>query len=289
MTYVQPFTLIDELPPMIQLSAHKTVNMDPRNMSSDSVYYEEIVKDYPNIQSKIRKTDPNPFGKYDETMMDAPKVVYHQELSADYETIQQTHFQNMYPYQQQSPLGQQYLVYQQYPDLNMQRHPPPQQSNQYPFQYPDPNMRRYPPPQPQQYPPQQYPSNQYPIPTPTSMPQRSPMERPKPKGPENINYNKKESQPSVFHNDYVPGSMVPEQRDQHLPISQSRNIHYNKPMLDGDQYPVVENYDISCKDVMHHIDNCPVCSKLYKRNDRIYIGIIAVLILLIFILVWKKR
>lgn len=62
MSYAQAITYIEDLPPIVQ--------MNPRGMMPPSAnpYYEEVVKDHPNIQSKIRQTDTNYFGKYEETM-----------------------------------------------------------------------------------------------------------------------------------------------------------------------------------------------------------------------------
>ena len=279
MTYLQPFTMIDELPPIVQLPA-KSINMDPRNnmnAGSDSIYYEEIVKDHPNIQSKIRKTDPNPFGKYEETMGDysQPKVVYHQEEILYESPRDYQHYppSNMFPLPNYYPMNQQYggqrYGIQQYGN-HLPQYPPPQYPSHY---YP-------PPPTP--------PSQQY-YPSPSPVQKKSPMEKPARTTPGPIVYQNKSSEPGVVHSDYVPGSMVPEERDQHLAVSQKRNVKYNKPMVDTDTYPVVENYDISCKDVMEHIDNCPVCTRLYRRNDRIYFGIIGVLLFLIFILLWKRK
>ena len=64
MSYAQAVTYIDELPPMVQVP--------PTSKASANPYYEEIVKEHPSVQSKIRKMDSNFFGKYEETMPPPP-------------------------------------------------------------------------------------------------------------------------------------------------------------------------------------------------------------------------
>lgn len=64
MSYAQAITYIDQLPPMVQLPSSYGAKTNP--------YYEEVVKDHPNIQSKIRQTDTNYFGKYEETLAVPP-------------------------------------------------------------------------------------------------------------------------------------------------------------------------------------------------------------------------
>lgn len=59
MSYAQAVTYIDELPPMVQMTSRG---------SRTNPYFEEVVKEHPSIQSKIRQTDTNFFGKYEETM-----------------------------------------------------------------------------------------------------------------------------------------------------------------------------------------------------------------------------
>ena len=260
--YAQAVTLIDELPQMIQLPpTQKTVNMDPRfatgvgsqnknDMFNENIYYEEIVKDYPNIQSKIRKTDPNPFGKYNETM--ETKVVYHQENDDSiYSEIQngQQHSKR-YPNREYSSRQGYSSQHQEYP-------------NQYDYSsqdyYRDNSEQK-------QF---RYPSN---VPY-------------KLKEPTKIVYNNKFSSPGTIEMDYMNANMFPVQEEQHLPVSAKQRSHYNKPMISNnfDTYPIVENYSISCTDVMDHINKCPVCYKLYRRNEMFYLAIMGFLILLIFV------
>lgn len=262
MTYAQAVTLIDELPQMIQLPpAQKTVNMDPRFINDydsgvgygsrypdkrypvmqESVYYEEIVKDYPNIQSKIRKTDPNPYGKYDETM--EPKVIYHQENDI-YTEIQKP--RNPYS-RRESPTQQNYPEYPDYPE---EQRPKPTKFSKKPVQ-----DKKY-----------------------------------KLKEPTRIVYNNKFSAPGSIENDYMSGDMIPEQEEQHLAVSSKQRAHYDKPMMsNGETYPIVEHYSIQCTDVMDHINKCPVCYKLYKRNEMFYLGLIVFLFLIVLFLLWKNR
>jgi hypothetical protein len=148
-------------------------------------YYEEIVKEHPGIQSKIRNTDPNPYGKYEETV---PKP---------------------------EPPAQ--ISWNNIPD--------------------------------------------YPI------------------------YS---APPGSVRQNYMPSSMRSRAQAQHLPVAPHIPSHYERPLVDASlsSYPVVENF-LSCRDVMNHVNSCPICSHLYHKNDRIYIGVISILILLIFVLVFR--
>lgn len=53
MPYQQPFTMVDELPPLVQVP-------------SDN-YYNQVVQDHPGVARKIRNFDSKPFGKLEET------------------------------------------------------------------------------------------------------------------------------------------------------------------------------------------------------------------------------
>lgn len=68
MSYAQAITYLDELPPMVQLPSPEAAS--PPGVKNP--YYEEIVKDHPSVQSKIRKLDSNFFGKYEETLPPSP-------------------------------------------------------------------------------------------------------------------------------------------------------------------------------------------------------------------------
>jgi|688.fasta_scaffold560807_2 hypothetical protein len=148
-------------------------------------YYEEIIKEHPGIQSKIRNTDPNPYGKYEETV---PKP-----------------------------------------------EPPAQISwNNIP---------------------------EYPI---ISTP------------------------PGAVRQNYMPSSMHPRAQAQHLPVAPHISSHYERPLVDSalSSYPVVENF-LSCRDVMNHVNSCPICSHLYHKNDRVWMGVVSLLVLLIFVLIFR--
>ena len=265
MTYAQAVTLIDELPQIIQLPpTQKTVNMDPRFINEynsgvgygsrypdkrypvmqESVYYEEIVKDYPNIQSKIRKTDPNPYGKYDETI--EPRVIYHQENDI-YSEIQRP--KNPYP-KQDLPTQQNYSTYSDYPNYQSEQRLKPTKILK--------NLEQ---------------DKKYKL-----------------KEPTRIVYKNKYSSPGSIENDYMQGDMIPEEEEQHLAVSSRQRVHYDKPMMsNGETYPIVEHYSIQCTDVMDHINKCPVCYKLYKRNEMFYLGLIVFLFLIVLFLLWKNK
>lgn len=150
-------------------------------------YYEEIVKEHPGIQSKIRNTDPNPWGKYEETV---PK-----------------------------------------PD------PPAQISwNNIP---------------------------DYPIYT---------------------------APPGAVQQNYMSSSMNPRAQAQHLPVAPHIPSQYERPLVDSStlpSYPIVENF-MSCRDVLNHVNSCPICSHLYHKNDRIYAAVISVCVLIIIMLIYRK-
>lgn len=52
------------------------------------------------------------------------------------------------------------------------------------------------------------------------------------------------------------------------------------------QMPSVEGYSdgLNCKDVANHVENCKVCSRLYKTDTTIYIISIAILIVICLLL-----
>lgn len=176
MPYAQAVTMINELPPMVQLPTQQPLQGNP--------YYEEVVKDHPGIQSKIRQLDNNPYGKYEETI-------------------------------------------------------------------------------PRPDPPAQVGWNNIP------------------------DYPVMSSYPGSVHQNYLPSSMVSRAQSQHLPIATNVPTRYDRPMVESNAYPVVENYQLSCRDVMAHIKECPICSHLYGKNDKIYTAIISALILIILFLVFR--
>lgn len=106
---------------------------------------------------------------------------------------------------------------------------------------------------------------------------------------------KKNVPPSGIKQNYLNQDMIPVREEQHMPVANQQQSHYNSVLSYGRTYPVVpvEHYENkappapTCKDIAEHIHDCPVCSILYKKNDKMYIGIIIALALLIFLLVWK--
>jgi hypothetical protein len=70
MPYRQAITMIEDLPPMVQLAP--TTPVPPRRLDGDmdnpSKYFDEAVKQHPTIQGKIRATESNPMAKYEEAM-----------------------------------------------------------------------------------------------------------------------------------------------------------------------------------------------------------------------------
>jgi hypothetical protein len=197
MPYAQAVTMIHELPPMVQQPNQfssqfsnpyaQPVQNYPSKPFSENPYYEEVIKEHPGIQSKIRQLDTNPYGKYEETM---------------------------------SPV----------------RSEPPAQIGW--NNIPD------------------YPINSSP--------------------------------PGSVQQNYLPSSMNARVQAQHLPVAPHIPTQYERPLSDASMssYPVVENF-LSCRDVMAHVNSCPICSSLYHKNDKIYAGVISILILLIFFMVFR--
>ncbi len=207
MPYANAITMIEDLPPMIQLPTkyHPSASLAQQNQYTNP-YFEEVIKDHPTVQSKIRPTEVNPMAKYEATM--APSSNLYERITT-------------------------------------------------------------PPPQPTQVPlPPQHPNYMLP------------------------DYPLSGQPPAFVQQDYLPSSMIPHAEERHLPIvpAQGIPVRYKSPMvpgsLDQNTYPIVENF-LSCRDVMAHINSCPICSNIYHKNDRMYIGIIAILVLLIFIMVFR--
>ena len=102
-------------------------------------------------------------------------------------------------------------------------------------------------------------------------------------------YQKKNNLPSNPRNDYINGSnMIANWEANHLPINDNPTIQYtNNSNINKQIYPVVENFNlIPCRDIMNHIDNCPICKKIFKKNDFLLICIIAILasVIILFLL-----
>lgn len=197
MPYAQAVTMIHELPPMVQQPSPygNPYGQQPPAQSAqyppkpfvDNPYYEEVIKEHPGVQSKIRQLDTNPYGKYEETM----------------------------PPNRPEPPAQ--ISWNNIPE--------------------------------------------YPI-----------MSNP----------------PGSVQQNYLPSSMNARAQSQHLPVAPHIPTQYQRPLIDSpvSNYPVVENF-LSCRDVMAHVNSCPICSSIYHKNDKIYAGVISVLVLLIFFMVFR--
>lgn len=96
-------TMIDELPPMVQLPTRYS-NDPPLAQGNQytNTYYEEIVKDYPTVQSKIRPTEINPFAKYEETLQHQPQE-FHPARSVSTKPAQPNYMVPNYPLNGQPP------------------------------------------------------------------------------------------------------------------------------------------------------------------------------------------
>jgi hypothetical protein len=98
---------------------------------------------------------------------------------------------------------------------------------------------------------------------------------------------------SVVEQNYVSSNMIPQEEEQHLPVSQNIPVRYNRPLVKTtplNTYPIVEHLEpqLSCTDVANHIKNCPICKQLYI--ERVFvIMVIAVLIIIIIALIFKIR
>lgn len=174
MPYSKSITFIDELPPMVQLPQNYVQteeNVSQKNIYTNP-YYEEIIKEHPTVQSKIRPTEVNPHLKYEETF------------------------------------------------------------------------------------------------------------------PQNA------QQPAHVSQNYIRGNMIPQEEVQYLPIAKNIPTQYDrtfmKDSMEHSNYPIVESFG-TCKDLLDHIGTCPLCSKLYSKNERLYYIIGSVLIIIILILLFKIK
>jgi len=67
--------------------------------------------------------------------------------------------------------------------------------------------------------------------------------------------------------------------------------HYHIPTSDDGLYKFIQQdqqplkAQLSCVDIAEHVQNCPVCGKLYKNDNTMYIGIITILVILCILLV----
>lgn len=100
---------------------------------------------------------------------------------------------------------------------------------------------------------------------------------------------RKDNMPGVASQNYLSGNMIPKEEVNHLPIAVNEPVRYRNSQS-KQIYPTMEYFDsIPCKDIANHIDNCPICSKIYRKNDYILIGIIIALIIVIVLLIIKEK
>lgn len=102
-------------------------------------------------------------------------------------------------------------------------------------------------------------------------------------------YQRKNTMPATPRNDYGNGNMIPRYEVNHLPITPTDpTIQYANRV--HNQYPVVESFNlIPCRDIMSHIDNCPICKKIFKKNDLLLFCIIAILAVVIILFLLQNK
>jgi hypothetical protein len=66
-----------------------------------------------------------------------------------------------------------------------------------------------------------------------------------------------------------------------IPSSDDGNLHHH--CMHREQHP--DKTHLSCIDIAEHVQNCPVCGKLYKNDNTMYMGIIAILVILCILLI----
>ena len=90
--------------------------------------------------------------------------------------------------------------------------------------------------------------------------------------------------PQPQQQQYPPPQHPPPQHPppQHPP--QQHPPRQYPPPLDG----FVEHYNsVNCVGVADHIENCPLCSKFYKKNNSVFFIIIGILLVLCILLIKK--
>ena len=89
--------------------------------------------------------------------------------------------------------------------------------------------------------------------------------------------------PQMMHQEPHPQMMHQE------PHPQMMHQEPQRPHFDPSQQPPppTMQYPTQCPDIHTHIMSCPVCSKIYRRNNNTYISIIICLILFIVFLLTK--
>ena len=109
--------------------------------------------------------------------------------------------------------------------------------------------------------------------------------------PGNIPGNMPGNVPGNMPNGFAPGSRMIEKYQQHIqrpPSPQIQEQPVQRIHKENFEKQRREYYDnLNCRDVAEHISNCPVCSKLYKPNNTIYIIIIIMLVVINLLCVKK--
>lgn len=97
--------------------------------------------------------------------------------------------------------------------------------------------------------------------------------------------------PGNMPNGFAPGPRMIEKYQQHIqrpPSPQIQEQPVQRIHKENFEKQRREYYDnLNCRDVAEHISNCPVCSKLYKPNNTIYIIIIIMLVVINLLCVKK--
>ena len=96
--------------------------------------------------------------------------------------------------------------------------------------------------------------------------------------------------PGNMPNGFAPGPRMIEkyQHIQRPPSPQIQEQPVQRIQKENFEKQRREHYDnLNCRDVAEHVGNCPVCSKLYKPNNTIYIIIIIMLVVINLLCVKK--
>jgi hypothetical protein len=109
-------------------------------------------------------------------------------------------------------------------------------------------------------------------------------------------YQRKTNLPSNLRNDYFPGDnligLSSSGEVNHLPVLDNQTVNpkgYSN-LKNNTTYPVIENFNlIPCRDILNHVENCPICKKLFKKNDLLLYTIIAILILVIILFLLQNK
>lgn len=107
----------------------------------------------------------------------------------------------------------------------------------------------------------------------------------------NISGNVSGNIPGNMPNGFAPGPRMIEKYQQNIQRPSSPQVQeqpVQRIQKENFEKQRREYYDnLNCRDVAEHISNCPVCSKLYKPNNTIYIIIIIMLVVINLLCVKK--